>query len=66
MNFTMCRTSVHAAAFNNNVESLQMLFRHNVDLNTRDSQGRTPIMMASNFGHTNVVGRPNVLYVNCM
>lgn len=50
------RTAVHAAAFNDNVECLQLLLKENVEVNAVDAHGRTPLMMAANFGHTNAVG----------
>lgn len=47
---------MHAAAFNDNVECLQLLLKENVEVNAVDAHGRTPLMMAANFGHTNAVG----------
>ena len=59
--FIVTRTAVHAAAFNDHVECLEILLKHRGIVNVADSQERTPLMMASTFGHSSVVGK--VMYV---
>ncbi|MBN3314346.1 ANR28 phosphatase, partial [Atractosteus spatula] len=49
------RTPLHAAAFTDHVECLQLLLSHNAQVNTVDSSGKTPLMMAAENGQTNAV-----------
>ncbi|XP_039197893.1 serine/threonine-protein phosphatase 6 regulatory ankyrin repeat subunit A-like [Crotalus tigris] len=49
------RTPLHAAAFTDHVECLQLLLSHNAQVNSVDSSGKTPLMMAAENGQTNTV-----------
>lgn len=50
------RTPLHAAAFTDHVECLQLLLSHNAQVNSVDAAGKTPLMMAAENGQTNAVG----------
>lgn len=50
------RTPLHAAAFADNVHGLQLLLRHQAEVDTTDKLGRTPLMMASENGHSAALG----------
>lgn len=54
------RTPLHAAAFTDHVECLQLLLSHNAQVNSVDSTGKTPLMMAAENGQTNTVGKETV------
>lgn len=57
MSCWLCRTPLHAAAFTDHVECLQLLLGHNAQVNSVDAAGKTPLMMAAQNGQTNAVGR---------
>ncbi|GAA6099008.1 serine/threonine-protein phosphatase 6 regulatory ankyrin repeat subunit A-like isoform X1 [Tachysurus ichikawai] len=49
------RTPLHAAAYTDHVECLQLLLGHNAQVNAIDALGKTPLMMAAENGQTNAV-----------
>lgn len=53
------RTAVHAAAFNNHVECMQLLLKYSANVSIADVSGRTPVMVAANAGHSSVLGMFN-------
>lgn len=61
--FCSRRTPLHAAAFTDHVECLQLLLSHNAQVNSVDAAGKTPLMMAAENGQTNAVGMI-FLYLN--
>lgn len=51
-------TLLHVFAFRNDYKSLKELLRHpDIDINTRDSDGRTPLFYATYYGHEEIVAR---------
>uniref|UniRef100_A0A674H456 Uncharacterized protein n=1 Tax=Taeniopygia guttata TaxID=59729 RepID=A0A674H456_TAEGU len=50
------RTPLHAAAFADNVRALQLLLRHQAQVDSADRLGRTPLMVASESGHSAALG----------
>ena len=55
--FSSCRTPLHAAAFNDQVECLHYLLEGNAEINAVDSELRTSLMVAAEKGHTKSVGK---------
>ena len=53
------RTPVHAAAYNDHIESLQMLLNSGGEVNRSDSLGRTPLMYACMNGQSAALGKHN-------
>ncbi|XP_045076160.1 serine/threonine-protein phosphatase 6 regulatory ankyrin repeat subunit A-like [Coregonus clupeaformis] len=53
--YTKNRTPLHAAAFTDHVECLQLLLGHNAQVNSPDASGQTSLMMAAENGQTNAV-----------
>lgn len=58
------RAPLHAAAFTDHVECLQLLLSHNAQVNSVDSTGKTPLMMAAENGQTNTVGKYEVACIS--
>lgn len=56
------RTPLHAAAFADHVECLQLLLRHNAQVNAVDHSGKTALMMAAENGQAGAVG----VYLSCV
>ncbi|KAF5910611.1 hypothetical protein HPG69_004699, partial [Diceros bicornis minor] len=48
-------TPLHAAAFADHVECLQLLLRHNAQVNAADNSGKTALMMAAENGQAGAV-----------
>ncbi len=46
---------MHAASFNDHIESLEMLLASNGDVNKTDNDGRTPLMFVSMNGHCGTI-----------
>jgi ankyrin repeat protein len=55
--FWFPRTPLHAAAFSDQCESMQMLLNHGALVNHCDTTGKSPIMLAAANGHAAAVGR---------
>lgn len=59
--FEPCRTTLHAAAFGDHAECLQLLLRHDAQVNAVDHSGKTALMMAAENGQAGAVGT----YLGC-
>uniref|UniRef100_A0A803TST9 Ankyrin repeat domain 52 n=1 Tax=Anolis carolinensis TaxID=28377 RepID=A0A803TST9_ANOCA len=53
--FCHSRTPLHAAAFADNIHGLQLLLRHQAEVDATDQLGRTALMMAAENGQTAAV-----------
>lgn len=51
------RTPMHAAAYNDQVECLQLLLSRGGDANNIDCYGKTSLMIAAENGHSGAVGK---------
>lgn len=59
--FETFRTTLHAAAFGDHAECLQLLLRHDAQVNAVDNSGKTALMMAAENGQAGAVG----MYLGC-
>ena len=59
------RNVVHASAFGNSGECLQLLLKKGVEISEVDDQGQTPLMVAAKHGHTTVVGESLGISILC-
>lgn len=50
------RTPLHAAAFSDHVECVQLLLSHDAPVDVADESGSTPLMMAAAKGRSGVIG----------
>lgn len=54
---------MHAGAYNDQVECLELLEQHEGDVNAVDVEGYTPLMMAAERGHDRAIGKSSVLAI---
>lgn len=47
---------MHAGAFNDHVECMELLEQHEGDINPVDFDGCTPLMIAAERGHDGAIG----------
>lgn len=61
INWTMCcstcRSPLHAAAYSEKVEGLQLVLNQGAEVNAVDGLGRSALMVAADRGQTTAVGR---------
>lgn len=54
------RTAVHAAAYSDRCEALQLLLSSSGDIGSVDSLGRTPLMYAAMVGRCTAIGNQSI------
>lgn len=54
----VCRSSLHATAFDDSLLCLQVLAKEGCDLNAADYKGQTPLMLAARHGSCKIIGVP--------
>lgn len=58
------RTAMHAGAYNDHVECLELLEQHNGNIDAVDVEGYSPLMVAAQRGHERAIGMfDNLIHV---
>ena len=53
---------MHASAYNDHVECMELLEQHEGNVNAIDDDGYTPLMIAAERGHDRAIGMFPVVY----
>jgi ankyrin repeat protein len=56
---------MHAGAYNDQVECMELLEQHEGNVNAVDADGYTPLMIAAERGHDKAIGMLFSIHLNC-